>query len=104
MKADATLLGFALFALGPPAAMVWEGLRRGENPFSLVLLGVMLGFVAAAALAYALVRAAERRWPETLSPAMELRRFVAAWLLVVAVLGGSAFLVFVLAQGLLHGW
>jgi hypothetical protein len=60
MKADATLLDFVLFALGPSSAMIWEGLRRGENPFSLVLVGVMLGFVAVAALAYALVRVAEK--------------------------------------------
>jgi hypothetical protein len=98
MKADATLLALALFALGPPAAMIYEGLRRGENPFSLVLVGIMLGFVAVAALAYALVRAADRRWPETLSPAMAVRRFAAAWLLVLAVLAGAAYLVFLLVQ------
>jgi hypothetical protein len=98
MKADATSLAFVLFALGPPAAMVWEGFRRGENPFSLVLVGVMLGFVAVAALAYALVRAAERRWPETLSPTMAVRRFAAAWLLVLAVLAGAVYLVFLLVQ------
>jgi hypothetical protein len=98
MKPEATLLGLALFGLVPPVAIICEGVRRGENPFSLVMLGVMLGFGAVAALAYALVRAAERRWPEKLSPAMELRRFVAAWLLVAALSAGSAFLVFLLFQ------
>jgi hypothetical protein len=98
MKLDTTLLGFLTCAVVPVVGITWEGTRQGDNLFTPVALGLMLGLVAVAALAYALVRAAEKRWPETLSPAMELRRYFAAWLLVVAVLGGAAFLVFLLLQ------
>jgi hypothetical protein len=98
MKPDATVSAFAVFAVGPPASIVWAGAREGGNPFTPVLLGIVRGFVAVACVAYALVRAAERRWPEKLSPAMEVRRYLTVWVLVVALLGGSAY-VFLLLRG-----
>src|SRR5262245_1695348 len=97
MKLDATLVTFALFAVGPPAGIVWAATRDHSNPFTLTLVGVMLGFVGVAGAAYALVLAAERRWPDT-NPAMQIRRYVTDWVLVVALLGGSVY-VFLLLRG-----